>query len=116
MLARGSAGLINYFLTRGRVEWILVGLVGQKPAHTKTLLAPKYGADSWFQQVSQRSDSTAGSRYSHRAARNGPKVAQKRPSGAGPKGLGPLVKEVVSDRFWARVGLHHDLKPWVPVG
>ena len=27
-----------------------------------------------------------------------------------PKGLGPILKEVIFDRFWAHGGLHHGLK------
>ena len=33
-----------------------------------------------------------------------------------PEGLGPLMKEIIFDQFWAHVGLHHSLKTREKVG
>ena len=42
-------------------------------------------------------------------AKTGPKCLRKIRRTL-PKGLGPLLEEVIFDRFWAPVGLRHGLK------
>ena len=49
-------------------------------------------------------------RYSHSTFQNGLKMAQNDPFAPSRKSLGPLLEEIISDRFSAHVGLHHGLK------
>ena len=60
----------------------------------------------WYRCTSIRYP-VPGARHSHRTGPNGPRMAPKGPFDP-PKGSGSILKEVTRDRFWARVGPHHD--------